>query len=168
MSSSGVQGDFNKLSVFCHFIVINFWVNILYGYLWGENIVYFPSADEGKDKRSNTLLILIMLFVPFFLVNIYAHEYIHYWQASCSESCNDSFIERFGWGWKEGAPSGAVAYMDITDCPDQERVNEAEPLAFNLIFSLAYVSISARLFFKKRSPPLRYRSDLPESLREEV
>lgn len=81
-------------------------------------------------------------------MNIYVHEYIHYRQAGC----NDDFLGRFGWGWKEGAPSGAVAYMDITHCSGTERVNEFEPLIFNFIFSITYVTLATRFVLQKFFP----------------
>lgn len=86
------------------------------------------------------IILLIAVFIPFFFVNIYVHEYIHYRQASCQEvRCQRDFLDRFGWGWKEDAPSGAVAYMDVSGCPTTERVNEWEPLTFNLAFSIVYI-----------------------------
>lgn len=80
------------------------------------------------------------------------HEYIHYQQASC----NDDFIERFGWGWKEGAPSGAVAYMNINNCSSPQKVNESEPIIFNVVFSLVYITLAARFVLEGFYPLIQY------------
>lgn len=91
------------------------------------------------------MALIAAIFIPFFLVNIYVHEYIHYRQADCS----DCFFQRFGWGWKEEAPSGAVAYMDVSGCPEPEDVNEWQPLTFNFAFSLVYMALAVRFLISR-------------------